>query len=42
MVRIAETIQIEEKVVALHTMVQKKGLSNTGEVTKTGGKKTKI
>jgi hypothetical protein len=34
-VKIAETTQIEEKVVLLHTMAQKKGLSSTGEVTRT-------
>jgi hypothetical protein len=37
--RIAESIQIEEKVVLLHALNQKKGVSGTGEVTKIGGRK---
>jgi hypothetical protein len=41
-VRIAESIQTEEKVAILHTGVQNKGVLNSGEMTKTGGKKTKI
>ena len=40
-IKIAETIQIEEKVVFLHTAVQNKGLSSTAEVTKTGGRRAK-
>jgi hypothetical protein len=40
-VRIVETIQIEEKVVPLHIMVQRTGVSSTGEVAKTGGRRTK-
>jgi hypothetical protein len=36
-----ESIQIEEKVVHHHTVVLNKGLSSTGEVTKTGGIRSK-
>ncbi len=41
-VRIAEKRLIEEKVLHLHTMAQKKGLSSTGEVIETGGIRTKM
>jgi hypothetical protein len=37
----AESVQIEEKVVHLHTVVRKKGLSSTGEVIKIGGVRRK-
>jgi len=40
-IKIAETIQIEEKVVFLHTAVQNKGLSSTAEVARTGGRRNK-
>jgi hypothetical protein len=40
-VRTAESVQIEEKVVYLHIVVRKKGLSSTGEVTKRGGVRRK-
>ena len=41
-IKIAERRLIEDKVTILHTMAQSKGLSSTGEVTKTGGKGLKI
>jgi hypothetical protein len=37
-VKIAGSIQIEEKVVLLHALNQKKGVSGTEEVTKIGGR----
>jgi hypothetical protein len=40
-VRIAESKTIEKKVMLHHTMARKKGLSNTAEVTRTGGTRTK-
>jgi hypothetical protein len=40
-VRIVETIQIEEKVVPLHTAVQRTGVQDIGEVAKTGGRRNK-
>ncbi len=40
--KIAGSIQIEEKVVLLHIMALNNGVLNTGEVTKRGGRRTKI
>ena len=40
--KIAGSIQIKEKVALLHTVAQNKGVLNTGEVTKRGGRRTKI
>jgi hypothetical protein len=37
--KIAGSIQIEEKVAILHTEVQNKGVLNSGEVTKRGGRR---
>jgi len=39
--KIAGTIQIEGKVTTLHTVVQNKGVLNTGEVTRAGGRRDK-
>jgi len=40
--KIAEKRLIEEKVVLLHTTALNNGVQNTGEVTKRGGRRTKI
>jgi hypothetical protein len=37
-IKIAEKRLIEERVALLHTVAQNKGLLNTGEVTKRGGR----
>jgi hypothetical protein len=39
---IAEKRQTEERVVTRHTEALKKGVPDTAEVTKTGGRRTKI
>jgi len=41
-IKIAEKRLIEEQVALLHTVAQKKEVLNTGEVTKRGGRRTKI
>ena len=41
-VKIAEKRLIEEKVATLHTVAQKIEAQDTGEMTKTGGRKTKV
>ena len=41
-VKIAESIQIEEKVTILHTVVQRTEAQDTAEVTRTGEIRTKI
>ena len=41
-VKIAENRLIEEKVAILHTVAQKIEAQDIGEVTKTGGRRTKV
>ena len=41
-IKIAGKRLIEEQVALLHTVAQNKGVLNTGEVIKRGGKRTKI
>jgi hypothetical protein len=41
-IKIVEKRLIEEQVALLHTVAQNNGVLNTGEVTKRGGRRTKI